>query len=119
VKHWRIWALGVLLVWFVAVTWWVVRPVSDTVPTGIVNNVQTAQTVQCDSPLSGNQSATGPLLQLQSGRAYERTPCEQTIKGDRVMFAVDIAVALAILIVLAATWKRTRASRTLEVASAA
>jgi hypothetical protein len=118
VKHWRTWLVGILLVWLVAVTWWAVRPVSETVPTGMVKNVQTYQTVQCNSPLSGG-SATESLPTLGSGRAYEYTPCQKTVTHDRVVYAGDVALVIAVLIVLAATRHRPRRSGAVEVTTAA
>jgi hypothetical protein len=119
VKHWRVWLVGILVVRLVAVTWWAVRPVSETVPTGRVRGVQTHHTVQCDSPLSGNGSATGPLPQLRPGQEYERTPCERTVNQDRILFFLDVALALLVFIALAATWKPQRVTRPVEMTPAA
>jgi hypothetical protein len=119
-KSWRAWLLLGLLVWILIVAWWAASPVSDSVPTGLdKNKAPTAQTVDCDSPLSGNAKSSGPLPVLPAGRSYERTPCALPHKNYRIIFAIDIAVVLAVVIVLAKTWKPALASPSLEDVSAA
>ncbi len=117
-KGWRAWLLAGLLVWILLVTWWALSPTSDSVPTGLVKNVETAQTVDCDSPLSGNARASGSLPVLPRGRSYQRTPCALPHKNDRIIFAIDIAFVLAALVILVRTWKPATDSAAVEDVSA-
>jgi hypothetical protein len=104
-RRWRTWLVVTLAVWIVVVAWWATRPVTDAVPTGTVANVETSQTVQCDSPLSGNTTATAPLPELSHRRAYERTPCALPIHNDRMILWVDIALVFIAAVILVKTWK--------------
>jgi hypothetical protein len=120
----RKWLLVGLVVWIVVVTWWALRPVSDTVPTGAVKRadrtvVLTTKTVECDSPLSGSTRPTESWPALTGGRAYERTPCGITRENDRLIFAVDVLVAVAVLALLVKTWKPPQPAETPEDASVA
>src|SRR4051812_24706768 len=119
-KSWRAWLLGALLVWLLLVTWWALRPVSDSVPTGKdKNHAETSQTVECDSALSGNARASGPLPVLPHGRSYQRTPCELPHKNNRIIFAIDVLVVLAAAVILVKTWKPSTDSSSLEDVSVA
>jgi len=115
----RTWALVALVVWILLVTWWALTPMSDSVSTGTVTNkdgvkVATRQTVQCASPISGSSKPTESLPALRSPRAYTRTPCALPHENDRLIFAIDIVFFLALVIVLAKTWKPPAASEPLE-----
>ena len=99
------WVLVALVGWIVVVAIWASRPISDTVPTGTIKNVETNQTVQCDSPLSGNTTSTAPLPVLHGARSYERPPCDMPIHNGRIIFWVDVAVVLAAVVILLKTWK--------------
>lgn len=106
----RRWTLVALVVWIVLVTWWALSPVSDTVPTGSIKHsdgviVLTTQAVDCGAPLSGSATSTDSLPELTGGRKYERTPCELAHDNDRLIFAVDILVAIAVVALLVKTWK--------------
>jgi hypothetical protein len=105
VKRWRVWVLVALLAWMLVVTWWAMQPVTDSVDTGVVRNAFTSQTVQCDSPLSGNTKPTEPLPPLHGTREYQRTPCKLPIENGRLIFWVDVAFALIGVVILAKTWK--------------
>jgi hypothetical protein len=104
-RRWRVWVLGALLAWILLSAWWALQPVTDTVDTGLVKNVETSQAVQCDSPLSGNTKPTEPLPALHGGRKYEYTPCESVVQNSRTIFWVDVALVLIAVVVLAKTWK--------------
>jgi hypothetical protein len=97
--------LVALLVWIGVVIWWAAKPLTDSVPTGTVKDVETSQKVQCDSPLSGNTTSPDPLPELAKGRAYERTPCAQPIHNDRWILWIDIALVVAGVVILVKTWK--------------
>jgi len=107
----RIVTIAVLVVWFVAVVFWGLQPVDDSVPTGIVNNQQTAQTVHCDAPLSGNDGPTGPLPPLPAGRAYERTACTDMHTQYRTLFWSDTALVFALLALLLTVQRRPQETR--------
>jgi hypothetical protein len=115
-RRWRRWVLLALLVWICFVAWWSTRPVTDTVPTGVVNGVETSQSVQCDSPLSGHTTSPDPIPELPDPpgpwvRAYERTPCELPIHNNRMILWVDIGFVVVGGVVLAKTWKPGAASK--------
>ena len=99
-------AIVLLVVWFAAVLMWALQPVDDSVPTGIVNNQQTSQTVHCDSPVSGNDGPRGPIPSPPEGRAYERTPCTQVHAQYRTLFWIDSALAFVALALLFAVRRR-------------
>ena len=101
-----------LLVWIGVVVWWATKPLTDSVPTGTIKGVETAQEVRCDSPLSGNTTSPDPLPDLANGRAYERTPCVQPIHNNRWILWIDIALVVVGVAILAKTWKPSARSET-------
>jgi hypothetical protein len=104
--RWRLALLALVLSWFV-VTWlWANSPIHDSVPTGLVNNVQTTQVVACDSPLSSNSGPSGPLPSLPDGRAYERAPCDRPHQEYRLLFGTDATLAMAAVLGLIFIRKR-------------
>jgi hypothetical protein len=86
--------LGVLAAWFAFVFVWALRPVSDAVPTGTVDNQHTTQTVSCSAPLSSEASVRGSLPPLPAGREYERQPCVEQHHQYRLLFWLDTAFVL-------------------------
>ena len=114
------WVLIVLVGWIVVVAIWASRPISDTVSTGIIKNVKTGElvetyrTVQCESPLSGNTKSTA-LPVLHGGRSYQQAPWEMPIQQGRIIFALDIAVVLAALVILVKTWKPSPTSESSDL----
>jgi len=99
-SHGRIMTIGLLVAWFVIVLLWALRPVDDSVPTGVVNNQQTVQAVHCDSPLSGNDGPKGPLPSLPTGRGYERAACTDVHTQYRTLFWIDTALVLVLLVLV-------------------
>ena len=123
-NRWRKWLLGGTVVWIALVAWWALSPVTDTVPTGAVKNkdgaiVQTAQAVQCGAPLTGSGSPSGSLPTLTPPRSDPRTPCSLGRDNDRLIFAVDVLVAIGIVVLVVKTWKPADAPATLEDAATA
>jgi len=102
----RVVTIAILVAWFVAVLFWALQPVDDSVPTGIVNNQQTAQAVHCDAPLSGNDGPTAPLPSLPPGRAYERTACTDMHTQYRTLFWIDAALVFVLLVLLLTVRRR-------------
>ena len=85
-------------VWLAVSYVWASSSIEDSVPTGVVNNVQTSQIVKCDSALSGNAGPSGAVPTLPEGRAYERAPCDLPHHNFRLMFEIDVALGLAALL---------------------
>src|SRR3954451_9513729 len=96
----RVVTIAILVAWFVAVLFWALQPVDDSVPTGIVNNQQTAQAVHCDAPLSGNDGPTAPLPSLPPGRAYARTACTDMYTQYRTLFWIEPGLVFVLLALL-------------------
>jgi hypothetical protein len=120
---WRKWLLLGLIVWIALVTWWALTPISDTVPTGSVVNkdgakVLTAVTIQCAAPLTGSNTPTNPLPTLKSTQSFQRTPCKSPRENDRIIYAVDLVLVIAVLVVLITTWKPSTDAEELEDAAA-
>jgi len=104
--------IAVLVLWFLAVLFWALQPVDDFVPTGIVNNQQTAQAVHCDAPLSGNDGPTAPLPSLPAGRAYERAACTDMHTQYRTLFWIDTVLVFVLLALLLTVRRRPPEPRT-------
>jgi hypothetical protein len=107
----RVVTIALLLAWFLAVLLWALQPVDDSVPTGIVNNQQTAQVVHCDSPLSGNDGPTSPPPSLPAGHAYERTACTEVHTQYRALFWIDTALVFVLLALLLTVRRRPQEMR--------
>jgi len=124
-RRWRIWVLVALVAWLIVVTVWAVRPTSDTVSTGTIKiaktnqTVETNRTVPCDSPLSGNTESTAPLPVLHGGRSWQQVPCAMPIRQGRIIFALDIVVVLAAVVILARTRKPRTAPESSDYVAAA
>jgi hypothetical protein len=118
-NRWRTWLLGGTVVWIALVAWWALSPVTDTVPTGAITNkdgaiVQTAQAVQCGAPLTGSGSPTGTVPALKPPRSYQRAPCSMGRDNDRLIFAIDVLVAIGIVVLVVKTWKPSDAAAAFE-----
>jgi hypothetical protein len=94
-RTWGRWVI--LLLWVSGLVWWSFTPLTDDVPTGLVNKQATFEKFECSAPIDG--SARPPaftLPELEAPRQYTRPPCEQTHRVNRRMMvanAVLIAVA--------------------------
>src|SRR3954469_20519268 len=109
VSGWRATVIVLLAVWFGAVLFWGLRPTSDAVPTGIVNNQPTTQAVQCPAPLSGNSGPTEPLPPLPAGRAYERPACDSQHTQYRILFWTNTALVVVGIALLVGVRRRPQA----------
>jgi hypothetical protein len=103
-KHWRRWALVVVVLWIVAVTVWALNPISATVRTGLnADGAEKTATVQCDSPLSGNTSPTSALATLGPGESFGGAPCHGPVTSGRTIYIIDLVAAAAALVFLVAS----------------
>ena len=103
-KRWRSWALVVVALWIVAVTVWALKPMNVTVLTGHnADGSDKAATIQCDSPLSGNTSATSALPALGPGESLGDTPCHGPVTSGRTIFIIDLLAGAGVLIFLVAS----------------
>jgi len=103
-KHWRRWAVLVVGLWIALVTVWALNPVTATVRTGVnADKSEKTASVQCDSPLSGNTSPTSALPALEPGQAFSDEPCKGPVTSGRVIYVIDVLVAVGLLILLVAS----------------
>jgi hypothetical protein len=103
-RHWRTWALVVVVLWIAVVTVWAVRPLDATVITGhTADGSDKTATVECDSPLSGNTSPTSALPALGSGEAFGDAPCHDAVSSGRAIYVIDVVCGVALLILLLAS----------------
>lgn len=103
-KHWRRWAFVVVALWIVAVTVWALNPVSASVRTRLnADGTEQAATVQCDSPVSGNTSATSALPVLGPGESIGNAPCDNAVSSGRTIYVIDILAGVVALILLVAS----------------
>jgi hypothetical protein len=96
----------VLLLLIAGLLWWANTPLTDNAPTGVINNAQTSQEVQCDSVLSGNAAPTKALPPLPEGRAFERPPCRLVHDHNLHLFELDLALLVAAAFALLALRRR-------------
>lgn len=85
-----------MLVWAVGLAWWSFTPLTDSVPTGLVDDKATFAKFECSAPIDG--SARPPsftLPELEAPRLYTRPPCEQTHSVNRRMLVVNVVLVVA------------------------
>ena len=117
-RDWRRWALVGVTLWIVAVTFWALSPMSANVRTGgNADGTEKSATVECDSPLSGNTSPTADLPTLGSGESLGSAPCEDPVTSGRTMYAIDIVVAVAIVLLVVAIGRRSERRTATEPAA--
>jgi len=104
VKHWRAFAVVAIAAWIVCVAVWAFHPMTISVHVGTdAAGAETTASVQCDAPLSGNTQPTNDLPTLKAGESFGPTPCTGPVTSGRTIFFIDLLVAGAVLVVLAAT----------------
>jgi hypothetical protein len=102
----------VLIGWYLCVIFlWAVKPLSDSVPTGVVKetNTSVSQAVSCHSLFSSSARGTSALPTVAEPLAYQRSACSLVHSDARVMFAIDtllLVLALAALVVIAVRLSR-------------
>lgn len=119
---------AIVALWAIGLTVWAVRPLSDSVPVGIDHNLapprEVSQDVDCNSLFSSSARPDEPLpaLPVQPALqppvqplAYQRTPCALVHDQARVLFAINVVMALAAAIGGVALLTRRR-GRTAEPA---
>lgn len=96
-------ALG-LAVWTAVVLAWGLRPMTDHVPLVPVadapEEVATqytprAQSVSCNTPLSGSSSVRGEPPALEAYLTYTRPPCRDPLRSAQRLLIADLVLALA------------------------
>jgi hypothetical protein len=103
-KHWRRWALGLVLLWIIAVTVWALSPITANVRTALnPDGSEKTASVECDSPLSGNTSPTSALPALGPGESLGDAPCHDPVTSDRTLYIIDLLAAAGIVILLVAS----------------
>jgi hypothetical protein len=107
-RDWRRWALIGVTLWIVAVTFWALHPISANVRTGVnADGTEKNAVVECDSPLSGNTSPTADLPTLGAGESFGSAPCKDPVTSGRTMYAIDIVVAVGVVLLVIAIGRRS------------
>jgi hypothetical protein len=103
-KHWRRWALGLVLLWIIAVTVWALSPITVNVRTALnADGSEKTVSVECDSPLSGNTTPSSALPTLGPGESMGDAPCHDPVTSDRTLYIIDVLAAAGIVILLVAS----------------
>jgi len=103
-NHWRRWALGLVLLWIIAVTAWALNPITTNVRTALnADGSEKTASVECDSPLSGNTSPTSALPALGPGESLSDGPCHDPVTSGRTLYIIDLLAAAGIVILLVAS----------------
>jgi hypothetical protein len=76
---------------------WANRTMDDAVPTGVIDDVFTTESVRC-SGLFGSGQPTGPLLELEPPREYTRPPCELPHRHGRLVFGINVMFAVLVAV---------------------
>jgi len=107
-RDWRRWALVGVTLWIVAVTFWALNPMSVNVRTGVnADGTEKNAVVECDSPLSGNTSPTADLPPLGAGESFGDEPCKAPVTSGRTMYAIDIVVAVGVVLLVVGFGRRS------------
>lgn len=75
---------------------WANRSMTDSVPTGVIDDVFTNETVRC-SGLFGSDEPTAQLVVLEPPREFTRPPCELPHRQGRLVFGINIAFAVLVV----------------------
>lgn len=103
-QPWRVRAViaaTVILLWLAGVTIWAFAPMSDEVPTGLVDDAPTTQTVKCHAPISRDGEVRGTLPDLDEPRSYQREPCAEIVREAWNLFVLDLVVGAVALLLCA------------------
>jgi hypothetical protein len=95
-RRWGRWLIVALWIAGLAVSSFV--PLTDSVPTGLVDEKATFREFECSAPIDGDpRPASFTLPELAPPRSYTRPPCDQVHTVHRRMLVANVAlVALAI-----------------------
>ena len=98
-----------LVVWYVVVLVWALRPLSDSVPIGLdADKRPVSQTVECNGLFDGT-AIEGTLPVVVAPNDYTRSACTAVQRDARVVFGLDtVAFVLGIALLVVA---RRRALR--------
>jgi hypothetical protein len=91
-------AWWVLLVWVAALSVWALRPLTDHVPTGVVDGEHTSVAVECARPIENHAGPDEAIPAVQPPRAYERDACTQQHRENRWMLLVNIVLIAGLAI---------------------
>jgi hypothetical protein len=90
-RTWGRWV--VVLAWAVGLAWWSFTPLTDSVPTGLVDDKATFAKFECSAPIDGSSRPPSfTLPELEAPRLYTRPPCEQTHSVNRRMLVVNVVL---------------------------
>jgi hypothetical protein len=94
-RRWGRWL--VVALWIAGLVVWSFVPLTDSVPTGLVDEKATFREFECSAPIDGDaRPASFTLPELAPPRSYTRPPCDQVHIVNRRML-----VANAVLLVFA------------------
>jgi multisubunit Na+/H+ antiporter MnhB subunit len=107
-RRWGRWL--VVALWIAGLVVWSFVPLSDNVPTGLVDEKATFREFECSAPIDGEARPVSFILpELAPPRSYTRPPCDQVHTVNRRMLVANaVLVALAIG---ALVWFERRRSR--------
>lgn len=98
-RRWGRWL--VVALWIAGLVVWSVVPLTDSVPTGLVDKKATFQEFECSAPIDGDsRPASFTMPELAPPRSYTRQPCDEVHAVNRRMLVANallIAVAIAAL----------------------
>ncbi len=96
-------AWWVLLMWVAALSVWALRPLTDHVPTGVVDGQRTSVAIECARPFENHAGPDDTIPTVQPPRAYERDACTEQHRENRWMLLVNIVLIAGIAVGLLAT----------------
>lgn len=109
-RKWLLTATAVVVVWFAAVlVFWALRPLHDSVPVGLdVNGAPVSQDVECTTLFDSHAIDAGALPVLEPPFEYTREACSAVQRDARLVFGIDVGVAVLALAAISLVAVRTR-----------